>query len=120
MTTLFCTILYTVHPTLYITVLFVCIVLSVYTVCNYCKYERAVRHQKFPTGLIKYLPIYLSIYLSVRVFVDLLSFRLSDHIMDCPMDLILLVSITGAVCVRLLPPSGAVCVRQIGRASWRE
>src|SRR4029434_3068707 len=62
MTTLFCTIhstSYTVHNCI---VLFVCIVLSVYIVYNYFKYERAVRHQNFPSGLIKYLSIYVSIY----------------------------------------------------------
>ena len=51
------------------------------------------------------LPISTPASDGVFVFVDLLSFSLSDHIMDCPTDLILLVSITGAVCVRLLPSS---------------
>ena len=57
------------------------------------------------------LPISTPASDGVFVFVDLLSFSLSDHVMDCPTDLILLVSITGAVCVPPLPPSGAVCVR---------
>ena len=56
------------------------------------------------------LPISTPASDGVFVFVDLLSFSLSDHIMDCQTDLILLVSITGAVCVRLLPSSGDVCV----------
>ena len=56
------------------------------------------------------LPISTPASDGVFVFVDLLSFSLSDHIMDCPTDLILLESITEDVCVRLLPSSGDVCV----------
>ena len=56
------------------------------------------------------LPISTPASDGVFVFVDLLSFSLSDHIMDCPTDLILLESITEDVCVRLLPPSFSLFV----------